>query len=110
MGRSCASPQKARGPRPWSTWPVGKSVPVRVSTSQLEGCVSNSQTLSDSPLCSLGKIVSLNCLGKKHISGVGMPLIAVAKIIKKPFWAHLVLFFNVQWGIFNNCHKLQPSN
>jgi len=29
----------------------------------------------------LGKIVSLNCPGKKHISGVGMPLIAVAKII-----------------------------
>jgi len=56
-----------------------------VSDSQLEGCVSNSQTLSDSPWCSLGKIVRLNCPGKKHISGVGMPLIAVANIIKKSF-------------------------
>jgi len=53
-----------------------------VSASQVKGCVSNSQTLSDSPWCSLGKIVRLNCLGKKHISGVGMLLIAVAKIIK----------------------------
>ena len=50
---------------------------------QLEGCVSNLQTLSDSPWCSLGKVVSLNCPGKKHISGVGMPLIAIAKIISK---------------------------
>jgi len=56
-----------------------------VSASQLEGCVSNSQTPSDSPWCSLGKIVRLNCRGKKHISGVGMPLIAVVKIIKKSF-------------------------
>ena len=47
--------------------------------------MSNSQTLSDSPWCSLGKFVSLNCSGKKHISGAGMPLIAVAKIIKKTF-------------------------
>jgi len=68
--------------------------------------VSNSKTLSDSPWCSLGKIVSLNCPGKKHISGVGMPLIAVAKIIKEHYLAHPMLFFNVQWGIFNNCHKL----
>ena len=45
--------------------------------------MSNSQTLSDSPWYSLGNIVSLNCLGKKHTSGVGMPLIAVAKIRKK---------------------------
>jgi len=67
-----------------------------VSASQLEGCLSNSQTLSDLPWCSLGKIVSLNCPGKKHISGVGMPLIAVAKIIKECFLAHLMLFFNVQ--------------
>jgi len=52
-----------------------------VSASQLEGCVSNLQTLSDSLWCFLGKIVSLNYPGKKHISGVGMPLIAVAKII-----------------------------
>jgi len=52
----------------------------------MEGCVSNPQTLSDSPWwCSLGKIIRLNCPGKKHISGVGMPLIAFAKIIKKSF-------------------------
>ena len=31
----------------------------------------------------LGKIVHLSCPGKKHISGVGMPLIAVSKTIKK---------------------------
>jgi len=54
----------------------------------------------------LGKMVSLNCLGKKHISGVGMPLIAVAKIIKKKFLGTSHAIFNVQWGIFNNCHKL----
>jgi len=30
---------------------------------------------------SLGKIVRLNCPGKKHISGIGMPVIAVPKII-----------------------------
>jgi len=48
----------------------------------------------------------LNCTGKKHISGVGMPLIAVAEIIKKHFLAYLLLFFNVQWDIFNNCQKL----
>jgi len=77
-----------------------------VSASQLESCVSNSQTLSDSPWCSLGKIISLNCPGKKHISGVGMPLITVAKIIKKKLLAHLMLFFNVQSCIFNNCHQL----
>jgi len=29
--------------------------------------------------------------------------------MKKHFLAHLMLFFNVQWGICNNCHKLQPS-
>jgi len=79
---------------------------VVVSASQLAGCVSNSQTLSDSPWCSLGKIVRPNCSGKKHISGVGMPLLAVAKIIKEHFLVHLMLFFNIQWGIFNNCHKL----
>jgi len=33
----------------------------------------------------LGKIVSLNGSGKKHISGAGLPLIAVAKTIKKKF-------------------------
>ena len=68
--------------------------------------MSNSQTLSDSPWCSLGKIVGLNYPGKKHISGVGMPLIAVAKIIDKHLLAHLMLFFNVQWRVFNNCQKL----
>jgi len=58
---------------------------VIVSASQLEGCVSNSQALSDTPWCYLGKIVSLNSPGKKHISRVGIPLIAVAKIIKEHF-------------------------
>jgi len=33
---------------------------------------------------------------KKHISGFGMPLIAAAKIIKKHFLAHLMLFVNFQ--------------
>jgi len=47
--------------------------------------MSNSRTLSDSACCCMGKIVSLNCPGRKHISGVGMPLVAVAKIIKKSF-------------------------
>jgi len=55
----------------------------------------------------LGKFVSLNCPGKKHISGVGMPLIVVTKIIKKNIsWRISCYFFNVQWDIFNNCHKL----
>jgi len=54
----------------------------------------------------LGQDVSLNCPGKKHISGVGIPLIAVVKILKKHFLAHLMLFFNVQRDIFNNCYKL----
>jgi len=54
-----------------------------VSASQLEDCVNNSQTPSDSSWCSLGKIVSLNCPGKKHISGADTPLIADAEIIKK---------------------------
>ena len=52
-----------------------------VSASQSEGCVSNSQTPSDSLWRSLGKMVSLNYPGEKHISGAVMPLIAVAKII-----------------------------
>jgi len=73
---------------------------VIVSTSQLEGCVSNLQTLSDSPWCSLGKFVRLNCPGKKHISGVGMPLIAVAKIIKKISW-HISCYFLMFSGIFS---------
>jgi len=65
---------------------------VVVSASQVEGCVSNSQTLSDSPWCSLGKIVSLNYPGKKHISGVCMPLIA-EKIIKKNISWHISCSF-----------------
>jgi len=40
----------------------------------------------------LDKIVRLNFPGKKHISRVGMPLIAVAKIKKKHFLEHLMLF------------------
>jgi len=76
---------------------VNKTVNKSIKLSQLEGWVSNSQTLSDSPWCSLGKIIILNCPSKKHISGAGMPLIAVAKIKKKHFLAHLMLFFGVQW-------------
>ena len=56
-----------------------------MSASQLDGCVSNLQILSDLPWRFLGKVVSLNCPGKKHISGIDMPLIAVAKIKKKTF-------------------------
>jgi len=37
----------------------------------------------------------LNCPGKKHFSGVGLLLIAAAKI-KKNLLAHLMLFFNVE--------------
>jgi len=33
-----------------------------------------------------------HCLGKKHISGVGLPLTAVTKIIKQHFLAPLILF------------------
>ena len=77
--------------------------------SQLEGCVSNSQTPGDSPWCSLGKIFSLNCPDKKYISIVVKPLISVAKIIKKRFLAHFMLFVNVQWGVFNNCHGAAQS-
>jgi len=46
-------------------------------------------------LKTLGKIVSLNCPDKEHNSGVGIQLFAVAKIIKKHFLAHLLLFLNV---------------
>jgi len=42
--------------------------------------VSNSPTLSVTPLRPLGKIVRP---GKKAISGIGMALIAVVKVIKK---------------------------
>ena len=63
--------------------------------------MSNSQTLSDSPCCSLGKIVCLNCPGKKHISGIGMPLIVVAKIIKKNISWHISCYFLVFSGVFS---------
>jgi len=62
--------------------------------------VSNSQTLSDSPWCTLGKIVSLNCPGKKRISGVGMPLIAVAKMIKKALLGTSHAIFECSAGYF----------
>jgi len=49
----------------------------------------------------MGKIVRLNCLGKEHISGVGISLIAVAKLIKKKrLLAHLMLFLMLS-GIFS---------
>jgi len=67
---------------------------VVVSASQLEGYVSNSQALSDLLWCTLGKIVSLNYPCKKHISGVDIPLIAVAKIIKS-LWHISCYFCNV---------------
>jgi len=57
-----------------------------VSASQLDGCVSDSPTLSESLWRCLGKMFRLNCPGKKHISGVGMLLIAVAEIVKKIYW------------------------
>ena len=38
-----------------------------------------------------------------------MPLIAVAKIIKKTFLGPSHAIFNVQWGIFNNCHAVAQS-
>jgi len=55
---------------------------------------------------SLHKIVHLNYPGKKRIAGVGFPQIAITKIIEKHFLAHIMLFFNVQWDIFNKCRKL----
>jgi len=48
----------------------------------------------------LDKIVRLNFPGKKHISRVGMPLIAVAKIKKKTFLGTSHAIFNVQWSVF----------
>jgi len=52
-----------------------------VSASQLEIWVFDPWPLSESPVRSLGMSVHLNYPGKKHISGVGLPLIAVTKII-----------------------------
>ena len=63
--------------------------------------MSNSQTLSDSPCCSLGKIFSLNCPCKKHISGAGIPLIPVAKIIEKNITWHISCYFLMFGGIFS---------
>jgi len=40
----------------------------------------------------LGKGVHRNYSGKKRISGVGLSLVAVTKIIKRYFLAHLMLF------------------
>jgi len=48
----------------------------------------------------------LNCPSKKHISGAGLPLIAVAKIIKKNIYWHISCYFSMSVDIFNNCHKL----
>jgi len=44
----------------------------------------------------LGQDLPPQMSGKKHISGVVMPIITVATIIKNIF-AHLKLFYNVQW-------------
>jgi len=74
---------------------------VVVSASHLEGCVSRSQTLSDSLWCTLGKIVSLNCPSKKHISGVGMALNAVAEIIIKNIAWHISCYFLMFSGVFS---------
>jgi len=46
-------------------------------------------------------MVSLNCPGKKNISGAGMPLIAVAKIIKKNISWHISCYFLMFSGIFS---------
>ena len=56
-----------------------------MSTSQLEAWVFDPRPLSELSLRSLGKSVHRNCSGKKSISGVGQPLVAVIKIIKKIF-------------------------
>jgi len=64
--------------------------------------------LSESPQSSLG--VNLNCPGRKHLSGIDLPLIAVTKRIKKTFLGTSHAIFNVQGDIFNKCHKLQLSH
>jgi len=65
--------------------------------------VFDAQPMSELPLRSLGKGVHRNYPGKKRISGVGLLLVAVTKIIKIYFLAHLMLFFNVLWDIFDKC-------
>ena len=77
----------------------------RVTASQLEGWLFDSLTMSESPQRFLSKSIHLNCHDNKHISGVGIPLFAAAKIIKKHFLACLMLFFNVQWDLFNMYHQ-----
>ena len=72
----------------------------RVSASQLKGWVLDPRPLSESLWRFLGKIVRLNCPGEKHISGVGMPLIAVAKMIKKNYW-HISCYFLMFSEIFS---------
>jgi len=44
-----------------------------VSASQSEGWVVDPQPLSELPQRSLGKSVHLNCPGKKHNAGFGLP-------------------------------------
>jgi len=46
-------------------------------------------------------MVRLNFPGKKHISGADMPLIAVAKIIKKNISWHISCYFLMFSGIFS---------
>jgi len=43
--------------------------------------------------CSVGKIIRLNCPGKKHISDVGMLLIVITKIIENISWHFSCYFF-----------------
>ena len=56
---------------------------IKVSASQLEGWVFDPQPLSELPWRSLGTSVHINRPGKKHISGFGLPPIAVTKINNK---------------------------
>jgi len=69
---------------------------VVVSTSQLEGCASNSPTLKETRSRPLGKIARLNRPGKKQFQA----LAAAIAVAKKHFLTHLMLFFNVQCGYF----------
>ena len=53
-----------------------------------------------------GRTRSFASTAMVSMSGVVMPLIAVAKIIKKTFLGTSLAIFNVQWDIFNYSHKL----
>ena len=77
----------------------GDDSSVIVSASQLEGGVSNSPTLSETPERPLGKIARLNCPGKKQFQALACRY-CCRQNHKKHFLTLLVLFFNVHWGYF----------